>query len=69
MKSENDLGAESIIVMLFCLLTSFGAGYSLKGIVSGISGWQALAFAAGAGIFVAISAILLYQFLVSLREE
>lgn len=69
MKSENDLGGESIIVMLFCLLASFGAGYSLKGIVSGISGWQALAFAVGAGIFTAISAVLLYQFLVSLREK
>lgn len=69
MKSENDLGKESIIVMFFCLLASLGAGFSLKGIVPGISGWQALAFAVGAGIFIAISAVLLYQLLVSLREK
>ena len=69
MESKNDLGVRSVTVTVFSLLASFEAGYSLKNIMSDISAWQALVYAVGVGTFIAISAVVLYQFLVSSGEK
>ncbi len=63
MESKGDLSGRSMIVTIFCLSASFEAGYILKTIVSRISAWQTVAYAIGAGIFIAISAVFLHLFL------
>jgi hypothetical protein len=68
-ESKNMPIFESVVVTIFCIVTSYGAGYTLKMIVTRLSGWQDLAFAFGAGIFITISAVLLYQGLSALREK
>lgn len=59
MEQKKDVGFWTIIVTLFCVVAGLGAGYSLKGTVAHIAGWQALVYALGAGIFIAISAVIL----------
>ncbi len=69
MQSGNGLSWKSVIVAVFCLLACFEAGYTLKSIVSEIAAWQALVYALGVGIFVAISALLLDLSFASLGDE
>ncbi len=69
MEEENARIRESMIVAVFCLSASLGAGFSIKQIVAYLTGWQALAYAFGVGIFIAISAVCLHLFLSSLREK
>ena len=69
MEPRNGLSGKSIVVTVFCLLASFEAGYSLKNIMPGISAWQAIVYAVGVGIFVAISAVLLNQSLTSSGDK
>ncbi len=69
MDPENDRGWKSITVTFFCLLASFEAAYRMKEMVTHLSGLQALAYAFGEGIFVALSTVFLYYFLMSLGDK
>lgn len=59
MEQESDVSVRTIIVTVFCIVAGLGAGYSLKSIVAHASGWQDLAYSVGAGLFIALSAVVL----------
>ena len=68
MDEKNGFDSQAIVVMIFCILAGVGAGFSLKSMVAQIAGWQALVYAVGAGIFIALSTVLFNQFLSSCDE-
>jgi hypothetical protein len=69
MASKNSLNWVTIVGGLFCILGSFGAGLSIRGIVQHINGFQAVGYVLVGGIFIAISALVITQVLSSLTGE
>ena len=68
MESKSSLNWVTIVVGLFCLLGSFGAGRNIQWLIHRINGFQAVGYALVGGIFIAISAVVLTQVLQSLSE-
>jgi hypothetical protein len=69
MEQKDEPGFRSVIVTLFCLAASLGAGFSIQKIVDALTGWQVLLYGLGAGIFIAISVLVLNQALSAFRDH
>jgi hypothetical protein len=68
--SKNDFNWMTVILLAaFCILGSFGGGVSIRGLVEHHSGWGAAGLGVSAGIFIAISAVLIKQVLASLQDD
>ncbi len=68
MSEQNDFDVKTVVLMIFCVLAGVGGGFSLKEVISQIAGWQALVYAVGAGIFIALSTVLFNLVLSSCDE-
>lgn len=63
MEEKHEPGCPSVVVTLFCLVASLGAGFSIQKVVGGLTGLQVLLYGLGAGVFIVISALVLSQVL------
>jgi hypothetical protein len=62
-ESKNKASGLAIFLIAFCLLVSIAGAFSLEQIMPHLAGWQAGAYAAAAGIFIALTAVILTQIL------
>jgi hypothetical protein len=67
-KSKNDLGLMTVVLVLFCVLTSAAAGNGLSALVSKLNGWAAAGYAIVAAVFIGIAVVVLMQIMSSLRD-
>jgi hypothetical protein len=58
-----------ILVIVFCILASFGGGLTVRNILARNNGWTLPAYGFVAGIFVAFSAVIISYVMKSLREN
>ncbi len=63
MESKNQANGLAILLIAFCVLASVAGAFSLEEILPNLHGWQAGAYAAAAGIFIALTAVILTQIL------
>lgn len=63
MKPENEANLTSLVVGAVCIIMGAAAGISLHEIVSRLSGWQDAGYVLVAGIFIALTAVILNQIL------
>ncbi len=69
MASKNDISWITIVVTIFCVMASIGAGLNLQRLADRLSGAQAVGYWLVAGIFIALSAVILAQVLSALRKK
>ncbi|MCM8782502.1 MAG: hypothetical protein NC828_05585 [Candidatus Omnitrophica bacterium] len=64
--AENTQGfnwASSLIAIVFCILAAFGGGVTVQSTLHNSGGWVVAGYAVTAGIFIAITAVVLMQVL------
>ena len=70
MGSKNDFNWMTVILLAaFCIFGSFGGGISIRGLVEHHSAWAIAGFGVAAGIFIAISVVLIKQVLAFLQDD
>jgi hypothetical protein len=62
-ESKNKVSGVAIFLIAFSVLTSIAGAFSLEQIIPHLKGWQAGAYAGAAGIFIALTAVILVQIL------
>ncbi len=63
MESKNKAGGLALFLIAFCVLVSIAGAFSLQQIMPHLAGWQAGAYAAAAGIFIALTIVIVTQIL------
>ncbi len=63
MESKNKASGVAIFLIAFSVLTSIAGAFTLDQIMPHLKGWQAGAYAAAAGVFIALTAVILTQIL------
>ncbi len=69
MESKNQANGLAILLIVFCILVSILGALSLQQIMPHLAGWQAGAYAAAAGIFIALTLIIVTQILSFFASE
>jgi heme A synthase len=59
----------ALITALFCIVAALGGGMTIKMSLANSGGWVVAGYAVTAGIFMAISAVILMQVLSALSKE
>jgi len=63
MKPKNEANITTLIVSLVCIIMAAAAAISLHPIVSHLNGWQGVGYVLVAGIFIALTGVIVNQIL------
>ncbi len=69
MESKKEVGGVAIVLAAFCILASVLGAISLEEIISHLNKWQKGGYAIAAGVFIAMSAVILNQILSFFQNE
>jgi hypothetical protein len=63
MESKNRVNGSAIFLIAFSVLTSIAGAFSLQQLVPHLNRWQVACYAIAAGVFIALTAVILTQIL------